>query len=225
MCLGVLLCLIASNSFGTAIGTSEPVPKIVTKPSAVDKSQNSNRSDNGLISSSSKIKLGFGTAINRTSVSDNIGQTNSAVSAQALSIYFSNYFIKDTRYLSEVHISNYGFEADETHIGQEVSQLGFRFSVQKKQRIVNNLSPWIGAGLGLSNSSFKKRHSVDSDGFLIEQYDNKTEPGFSVLLNVMEKWSLNSDLEIAAKIEYSLPVMQAVSRVSVGFILFFQSKL
>jgi len=200
------------NSYAAAIGglesISESESEYIAKPEPIKQSV-------------SAMQLGFGTNISRVSLDDDVGQTDKLISVQALSIYFTNRLNQNMRYLSEVNISKYGFEASGSYLGQEINQQGLRFSVQKNTTISRDISPWLGGGLELSNSSYRKRHTVDSQGFLLKEYENETKLGLGLLLNVMQKWSINDYMDITAKIEYSVPVMKSVSRVSIGFILFF----
>jgi len=212
-CLIVVLTGIASHSFAAAIGGLESITE--PEPEYKEKSESTYQSD-------SLVQLGFGTKISRVSVSDDIGQSNKINSTQALSIYFTNIYKKNIRYLSEVYIANYAFEADASHIGQEVSDMGFRFSVLMNKKLFEDLSPWYGAGFDFSNSSYKKRHDVDSDGFLLNEYRSESKPSLRILLNLMEKWRINSDLDIAVKFEYILPITDSVGGVSLGFIIFFR---
>jgi len=167
------------------------------------------------------MQLGLGTNISQVSISDDVGETDKLTSVQALSIYLAHQLNQDLRYLSEVNISKYGFEADGSYLGQEINQQGLRFSIQKNTRIYSDISVWLGGGLELSNSSYRKRHTVDSQGFLLKEYENEVKPGLGILLNAMQKWRINDNMDIAAKIEYSLPVVQSASRLSIGFVLFF----
>ena len=212
-CFIVALTGIASNSFAAAIGGLESI----TEPEPENSEE--------LVSTSQrqpKVQLGFGTKISRVSVSDDIGQTNKINSTQSLSVYFTNILKENTRYLSEVYIANYAFTADASHLGQEVSDMGFRFSLLLNKPILESFSPWLGAGLDISNSSFKKRHDVDNDGFLIKEYQDESRPSLGVLINVMQKWQINSDIDIAAKVEYVLPITNSVGGASVGFIILFR---
>jgi len=236
-CLIVFLMMLTPNvhaiSYANAIGfpehgiKSDPaLPSNNKQSEAFRNSERTPKISQDLITSSKSLtQLGFGTKLSHVSVDDDIGQTDSIISAQALSVFFTNQFIKGTQYLSEVHISNYAFEADASHVGQEVNQLGVRFTVQKQQKFFQDFLPLVGVGFELSSASYKKRHSVDNDGFLVNQYDNTSELNFGILFNILKKWKINSEIDVAAKLEYSLPVAQAVNRISFGFIIFFQPKL
>jgi len=212
-CFIFVLTGIASNLYAAAIGGLGS--KTESEPEYREKSEATNQNH-------SLVQLGFGTKISRVSVSDDIGQTNKINSTQALSIYFTNIYKKNIRYLSEVYIANYAFEADVSHIGKEVSDMGFRFSMLMNKALFGDFSPWFGVGFDFSNSSYKKIHTVDNDGFLLDEYRSESKPSLGVLLNIMEKWQINSDLDIAAKFEYILPITDSVGGVSLGFIIFFR---
>lgn len=168
------------------------------------------------------LRFGVGTKINRVSVNDDIGSSTTIMSNQSLSAYFTDWFVKDTRYLSEVYVANYAFKADVKHPGQVLSQQGLRFSVQTNPMTWRNFSPWIGGGLALANTSYRKRHTVDEDGYLLEEFENASKPGLSILVNIMEKLELTPNFQVAAKLEYNYPLVQSTEELSFGFILFYR---
>ena len=166
--------------------------------------------------------LGFGTNISQVYVNDSAGDTKRIISAQPTSVFISDWLYKNTRYLSEVYINNYAFEANNAHLGEEASQFGLRLSVQTHRQLLKSFAPWLGAGLDISTINFEKRHRVDDEGYLTTLMSDSKSTGVNLLLNAMHTWKLDDGLVAATKLEYSLPLTQSVSGVSVSFILFFK---
>ena len=46
----------------------------------------------------------------------------------------------------------------------------------------DNWAPWLGLGLDLSRSDYSKRHTVDSDGFLLERFSDRDETGLGLVI-------------------------------------------
>lgn len=169
----------------------------------------------------SNARFGFGANISHNVFEGRDGHTERLTSSQPYSLYYSDWiYKKGLKQLAELHVSNYAFSANGDHAGLVLRQIGVRYSVQKDTRI-GALKPWLGAGIGVSYSQLNKQHTVDSDGFLLERSDDSKAPSLSLLLNVMQMWRINSELDVAAKLEYSLPIAQSLSGVSASLLIFF----
>ena len=247
----LLLSSVPLNLYAVAIGDTETIkqpkgePEIIEQPKIempkfempkLDPPETTIQFDSTDMSGRhSRVQLGLGLKLSRVSVEDSIGETNKLHSAQAFSVYFTNrvsnafakYFsmpaLLNVRYLSELYVGSYAFEADTRHVGQQVTQLGFRFTLQKKVFFAKNIDPLFGMGLDVTNSNFQKRHDVDSEGFLTNEYANKSSPGVGLTFNIMKTWTNISDMDIASKLEYTLPMGSELSHVSLGIILFFKN--
>ncbi|HFE37236.1 MAG TPA: hypothetical protein ENK06_02295 [Gammaproteobacteria bacterium] len=169
----------------------------------------------------STIQMGFGSYLNLVTANDAQGHTRRKISPQLGSLFITDWFIDDTRYLTELYASKYSFAAETGTIGEQVDNKGVRFSVQLNAKHGKYFSPWYGLGVDLSHTQYTKRHKIDSDGFLIAQYEDTTKAGINLLLNVLETWSVSSNIEVGAKLEYSIPLTQTIHGFSAGLLMIF----
>lgn len=158
----------------------------------------------GLPQSTGKIGYGIGTS--NLSLDDPNGATADVWAAQPLNLIFTDWLIGDIRHWTEMYYYKTSLDADDSNIGQNIERFGLRFSLQKTFRLTQNWSPWFGAGIDLSNNHYDTRHTRDSDGYLIQAFDDRDETGVSLLLNALSEWSLQKDWTVGAKLEQSIPV-------------------
>ena len=168
------------------------------------------------------VQFGFGTNLNLVSVNDRQGDTDSQFSAQSGSIYVTDWFLGETRYLGELYISKYLFEAEGNKTGEQVDSKGARFSVQYHGQHNKYFAPWYGVGIDISRTDFTKRHKVDSDGFLVREYDDLNKGSFNLIFNMMQSWSISADVDLGAKLEYSVPLGQTVNGFSASMLIIFR---
>ena len=158
----------------------------------------------GLPQSTGKIGYSIGTS--NISLDDPNGATKGDWAAQPLNLIYTDWLIRDIRQWIELYYYKASLEADDTNIGQNIERYGLRFSLQKTYRLTQAWSPWFGAGIDLSNNHFSTRHTKDSEGFLIETFDDRDETNLSLLINMLSEWSLQKDWTVGAKLEQSVPV-------------------
>lgn len=170
-------------------------------------------------------KFGFGTKISQVYVNDSQGHTAKVFAPQSTSIYVTDTLTKNSHYLAEAYIASYAFKAEGLRVGEIANQNGMRFSVQTNVRMNKYIAPWLGLGGDISYINFRKRHTIDDEGYLLDQYSDKSIPAVGFLVNVMEKWSVNPSFDIAAKLEYSVPITQTVNGLSGSIIFLFRPVL
>ena len=158
----------------------------------------------GLPQNTGKIGCSIGTS--NVSLDDPSGATTDEWAAQPLNLIYTDWLFRDIRQWTELYYYKTSLDADDSNIGQNIKRFGLRFSLQKTYRLTQTWSPWFGAGVDLSNNKYSTRHTKDSDGFLIEAFDDRDETSLSLLLNVLSEWSLQKDWTVGAKLEQSIPV-------------------
>lgn len=151
-------------------------------------------------------KIGYSIGTSNVSIDDPNGATTDEWAAQPFNLIYTDWLFRDIRQWTELYYYKTSLEADDSNIGQNIKRLGLRFSLQKTYRLTQSWSPWFGAGVDLSNNKYSTRHTKDSDGFLIESFDDRDETSFSLLLNVLSEWSLQKDWTVGAKLEQTIPV-------------------
>jgi len=158
----------------------------------------------GLPKNTAKIGYGIGAAY--ISVDDPDGDTKSDLAVLPFNFIYTDWLMGDIRHWTELYYYKTSLDADATNIGQDVERYGIRFSLQKSFRLARSWSPWLGAGIDVSNASYSARHTKDSDGFLIQAYPDRDATDVSLLLNMISEWSLHQDWTLGAKLEQSIPI-------------------
>jgi hypothetical protein len=166
----------------------------------------------GLPKNTAKIGYGIGAAY--MSVDDPDGDTNNSLAVLPFNFIYTDWLVSDIRYWTELYYYQTTLDADDKNIGQDVESYGIRFSLQKSFRWTRSWSPWLGAGIDVSNASYTVRHTVDSDGYLIQAYPDREETNVSLLLNIVSEWSLQRDWTLGAKLEQSIPISADIIELS-----------
>jgi len=151
-------------------------------------------------------KVGYSIGTSNLSLDDPNGATTDVWAAQPLTLIYTDWLIGDIRQWTEVYYYKTSLDANASNIGQNIQRAGLRFSLQKTYRVTQSWSPWFGAGIDLSDNQYTTRHTKDTDGYLIEAFDDRKETEFSLLLNMLSEWSLQKDWTVGAKLEQSIPV-------------------
>ena len=153
----------------------------------------------------STAKIGYGIGAGYVSVDDPDGDTKNSTTVLPFTLIYTDWLMGDIRQWTELYYYKTSLDADANNIGQDVERYGIRFSLQKSFRLARSWSPWLGAGIDLSNASYTARHTMDSEGFLIQAYPDRDETDISLLLNIISEWSLRPDWTIGVKLEQSIP--------------------
>lgn len=167
------------------------------------------------------IKIGLGLSFDRSRINDEQGETKNKTSIQPGSLFITDSFLYDTRYLAEFFLSRHSFQAEPGKTGVQSSSTGARFSVQFNVKHHSYFSPLYGAGFEFSYGKYSKRFQVDNDGFLAGQYKDLSRTGVNLLVNIMQTWPLSPQFEIGAKFEYRLPLTQTVNGFSGSILLLY----
>lgn len=170
----------------------------------------------------STAKIGYSAGVARVSVDDPEGQTKSNIGGQPIGLIYTDWFLGGYRYWTEAYYYSATLDDTSNNIGQDVERYGLRFSLQKNFRIVQAWAPWLGAGLDVSQAKYTVRHTKDSEGFLLNQYPDRSETAVSLLVNAVSEWSLSQDWSVALKLEQSIPLSSDVSEFLVSGVLLYR---
>jgi len=155
----------------------------------------------------STAKIGYSAGLAWVSIDDPDGDTQAATGTQPFGLIYTDWFLGDFRYWSEVYYYSASLDASATDIGQDVERYGARFSVQKNFRVMQRWAPWLGAGVDLSQAKYTLRHTLTDDGlYLGNRYDDRDEFAVSLLLNAVSEWSLSENWSVSLKLEQSIPL-------------------
>jgi hypothetical protein len=164
----------------------------------------------------STAKIGYSAGFVWLSVDDPDGDTKTSIGAQPVGLIYTDWFIGDFRYWSELFYYSASLDASTNSIGQDVERYGVRFSMQKSFRVVEKWAPWLGLGLDVSQAKYTLRHTKDDEGYLAERYPDRDEMAVSLLVNAISEWSIARDWSVALKLEQSIPLSGDVTEFLVS---------
>jgi hypothetical protein len=164
----------------------------------------------------STAKIGYSAGFVWLSVDDPDGDTKNSTGGQPVGLIYTDWFIGDFRYWSELFYYSASLDSSITNIGQDVERYGVRFSMQKSFRIVEKWAPWFGVGLDLSQAKYTLRHTKDNEGFLAERFPDRDEVAVSLLVNAISEWTIARDWSVALKLEQSIPLSSDVTEFLVS---------
>jgi len=167
-------------------------------------------------------KIGYGISYAYIQVNDPDGDTDPEWTVQPVNLIYTDWLFGDIKQWTEVYYFDSSLDASSTDIGQNISSAGVRFSLQKSFRVTTSWSPWLGVGVSVSSTQYTARHTVDSDGYLLQQYDDRDEFGVSLLINFVSEWVLGKEWSVAAKLEQSIPLSDDITQFSAMAVLLYR---
>ncbi len=148
--------------------------------------------------------IGYGIGAAHVSVDDPQGDTDTAWALQPLTLIHAARLRSGVRYWSELYYQAAVLDAATNRIGQDVAQFGLQVSMQKHLPLMPGWVAWFGAGLGVSQTRYTTRHSIDSDGYLLARYPDRRDTGAALLLNVISEWAVSRHWHVAVKLEQAV---------------------
>lgn len=110
-----------------------------------------------------------------------------------------NRIVTDFRYVDfDVAAGNGG-------IGVTVEGYQLTTALQHHFRLSRHFRPWVGGGIVSSMIDTTDRFRTDSDGFLVERFDDREETTMSGVAMVGMDWDLTRDWRLAAEARYERP--------------------
>lgn len=199
----LLLLPVSSITYGAALGLppGEPVTpnEEIEKP---DTEQPVSRVEP--VQSLRTSRIGYGIGFSSITVDDKEGSTNKTSTLQPVTLIYTDRLWNSTRYWSEFYYYKATLDAKVNKVGQDVQRYGIRLSMQKNIFTRPRWSAWVGAGIDLSQVTYSARHTVDSDGFLLDVLPKKEELTTVGILNIFTEWTMSPVWTLGAKFEQSL---------------------
>ena len=160
-------------------------------------------------------RLGLAVGIAHLSVNDPIAETGNEWLISPINLIYTDELLASNRYWLEVFYQDALLSASSDQVGQHVKQLGLRASLQRRFATSGAGESWLGAGLQLSYDRFENRHRVDSAGYLLQSYPDRSGGQSALLVNyVFETNAFGRD--IAYKLEHSFPLADGVSKFTMA---------
>lgn len=168
-----------------------------------------------------RARWGYGLGVAHVTVDDPDAASGSEWALRPLNLVYTDRWRYDSRYWGEAFYQETALDAGVGQAGQEIKQYGVRLSLQKKLVLTPAIVPWLGGGVQLSHNQFHNRHTVDSDGYLVDSFPDRNEVQASLLLNLMVEQRLNRNWDLAAKLEQVVPLAEGVSEFVIAAVLLY----
>jgi len=165
-------------------------------------------------------RLGLAVGVANLTVNDPIAETGNEWVIRPINIIYTDELIASRRYWLEAFYQDAVLSASQHQLGQHVTQLGGRASLQRRVGTASIGESWLGAGLQASYDSYEKRHSVDSAGYLLASYLDRSGGQAALLLNYIFEKNI-SGRDVAIKLEQSIPLADGVSEFTIAVSLLF----
>ncbi|KAF0190535.1 MAG: Uncharacterized protein FD165_2616 [Gammaproteobacteria bacterium] len=166
-------------------------------------------------------RFGYGLTLNQLTVDDPNGDGGDTIALGYLNFFYVGKLWRDTQYYAEFSHIESEITASGGTIGQDVSSTGFRAMLQERLRLSATLKPWVGAGLGVYQQEFTRRHTVDGGGFLTGTFPNRDVTQFVLSFDAMHEWAFNDAIDIALRLKYDLGFNDGVDGLSASVILLY----
>lgn len=124
------------------------------------------------------------------------------------------------RLYTELSYRRFTLDAGVNTVGQKVTSLSLGGIAQHAFNVSPNYRPWIGLGLQAGLNDYKNRHTVDSGGFLDQQYADRSQTSFNILLNAGLSFK-----HVAFNITYHSPLDDGIEGVQVQMFYLFRGEM
>lgn len=142
------------------------------------------------------IKYGFSPNLSLLSLSDPDGSAGQVAKFS----FFSGIAkykgpLRYSYWISEFGYQSFSLDASTSEIGQNSTRWNFAGGYEHRVPVARNFEFYAGALLGISQSEYASRHTVDSDGFLASTFSKRS--GTEPYIKVQAAWymDINKDWE------------------------------
>lgn len=110
-----------------------------------------------------------------------------------------NRIVTDLRYVD--------FDIPAGNGGLGVTVNGYQFSTmfQHQFRLARNFRPWVGGGVVSSIVDTTDRYRTDSDGFLVERFDDRSETSLAGVVSAGLEFEITRQWHLAVEARYERP--------------------
>ncbi len=148
--------------------------------------------------------IGYAVGATQVSVDDPRGDTETVWAVQPLTLLYAARLMRSVRYWSELYYYSAALDVAQDRVGQEVKRFGLQVSLQKSLPVMPGWVAWVGAGLGVSQTHYTARHTIDSEGYLLARYPDRQDIGAALLLNATSEWPVSRHWSLGVKLEQAV---------------------
>jgi len=169
----------------------------------------------------STARIGYSAGVARLDVNDPQGTTQSIYTIQPLKFIYTDWGQHGNRFWFEFFFQKAKITANEKQIGQRFTHSGVNLLIQKNFLINSAVRPWFGVGVGISMAQYKKRYTVDNEGYLLNSFPDRTSGSAGALLSVVNEWQMTKDSIIGGSFLQRIPLNKAIteSLLSIYFLV------
>lgn len=153
--------------------------------------------------SENTARIGYGVGVGMINVNEPQGNVETDTSVQFLQLTYSDQWLQGYRYWGDVFVDNSEHKATETEIGQEMERFGVRAIVHRPLYLSNKYNLWAGGGLQLTQEKYTLRHRIDSDGFLVQSFGDRTQTSLALVLDMVNEWQIDTRWNVGGRLRYS----------------------
>lgn len=161
-------------------------------------------------------KIGFAVSALNLSIDDPDGSTGTETEVSPVNLFYTDLFLEDYHYWAEFFYQSATFEASTSNIGQEVSRLGFRMSIQKEFNVSPTWKMLGGVGAYVSKEEFTDRFTKAEDGFLLDRYADRSENILGALIEGVVTRNIGERWDLMFRGAYEIPFGDGVEALSVS---------
>ncbi|MDH5327715.1 MAG: porin family protein [Gammaproteobacteria bacterium] len=124
------------------------------------------------------------------------------------------------RVFSELSYRRFTLEPGVNTVGQQVTSLSLSGIAQHAFNVSQTYRPWVGLGFQAGLNDYKNRHTVDGGGFLDQQYADRSQTSFNILLNAGLSFK-----HVAFNITYHSPLDDGIEGVQLQMFYLFKGEM
>lgn len=170
---------------------------------------------------SSSGRIGYAVATPVLFVNDPDGETQEAYTLLPFDFIYTNRWSGAQRFWTEVYYQENTLNPTTHEIGQAITRLGARFTLQSRLNLLLPGKPWFGVGLQIAQENYSLRHTIDEEGFLLEAYPDRDTLAVSMLMDAATEWRLSRRWDVGAKGMYALPINDGAAELSVAAVFLY----
>ena len=156
--------------------------------------------------------VGVSTTVSNYSYQDTDGDTESTSVTVPLSIFGEMKVNRVNKLFVGIRAIDFDVDASTSgDMGVDVEGMQIEAAWLHKVRIARHFKPWFGIGIRTSIIDAKKKHEIDSDGFLVKTFENSEETFLGVVLKANADWEIGDGWFIDAGAAYDQPIGDGVT--------------
>lgn len=152
------------------------------------------------------MMIGFSPGLGVYTVDDPDGDVEDISGLVPLSVSFIYDLNNKTRLYTNLTYIEKELDASTTKIGQDISGYQAVATWQHIFKLSHSMKFYAGGGVTFTQADFEKRHAVDSDGFLVQRYADRSEGFVSAVANISREWEISRSINLGLDVSYQYAI-------------------